>query len=142
MSTLQAAPILLLWLASFAMQAGAATVFAAGTDTVQACSFAVNPAAEIVGHLPYPADWKVVVVCNDNVWDTLMRQGKVNFISDYAFTFQPNRVTFIRAKVFLERMNYTPQQVLEHELGHILCTCDDEQVAWKRTARRRDASRQ
>ena len=76
-----------------------------------------------------------MVVCNEVVWDNLMRQDRVNFISDYAFTFQPNRVTFIRAKVFLEPMQYTPEQVLKHELGHILCKCDDEEVAWRWAAR-------
>jgi hypothetical protein len=63
MSTLKAGPILLLFLASFAVQGRAATVIAAGTKTVEACRFAVNPTAEIVSHLLYPADWKVVVVC-------------------------------------------------------------------------------
>src|ERR1700758_3507247 len=99
MSTLRAVCIVLLCLAPFA--APGATVIAAGTKTVEACGFAVNPAAQIISKLPYPANWKIVVVCNDNVWDTLMRQRRVNFISKYAFTFQPNGVTFIRAKVLL-----------------------------------------
>lgn len=107
-----------------------ATVLAAGTKTVEACAFAVNPAAEIVGQLPYPDDWKVVVVCNEIVWDMLMKQKNVDYLTDYAFTFQPNRVTFIRAKIFAERMPYTPEQVLRHELGHIICKCDDEDRAW------------
>jgi hypothetical protein len=105
-------------------------VIAAGAKTVDACSFAVKPTAEIVSHLPYPADWKVVVVCNENVWDTLMRQSKVEFISDYAFTLQANHVTFIRGRVFIERMRYTPEQTLKHELGHIMCKCDSEDKAW------------
>jgi hypothetical protein len=131
---LKAARIALLLLTWFAMQASATTVIAAGTKTVEACGFAVNPTAQIVGHLAYPADWRVVVVCNENVWGTLMRQETVNFASNYAFTFLPKHVTFIRAKVFLERMNYTPEQVLKHELGHIVCDCDDEEVAWRWTA--------
>ena len=131
MSRLKAVPILLFFFASFAVQGGAATVIAAGTKTVAACGFAVSPTALIVSHLPYPANWKVVVVCNENVWDILMRQDGVNFISNYAFTFQPNHVTFIRAKIFLESMEYTPEQVLKHELGHIECRCDDEDFAWK-----------
>ncbi len=141
MSTLKVVPILLLFLASFAKRGRAATVIAAGTKTVAACSFAVSPTAQIVSHLPYPANWKVVVVCNENVWDILMRQDRVNFISDYAFTFQPNHVTFIRAKVFLELMEYTPEQVLKHELGHIECRCDDEEVAWKWAASQLDVIR-
>ena len=108
----------------------AATVVAAGTKTVEACNFAVQPTFNIVKTLPYPADWKVVVVCNENLWDGLMKQANVDYISDYAFTYQPNRVTFIRAKVFAERMEYTPEQVLSHELGHIMCNCDDEDRAW------------
>ncbi|HKS75714.1 MAG TPA: hypothetical protein VJQ82_21055 [Terriglobales bacterium] len=122
--------VLLLLLTSLAAPGHAATVIAAGSKTVAACAAAVNPAAQILDHLPYPADWKVVVVCNENTWDMLMRQKGVNFISDYGFTFRPNHVTFIRAKVFLERMQYTPEQVLKHELGHIACSCDDEKVAW------------
>jgi len=43
MSRLKAAPILLFFFASFAMQGGAATVIAAGTKTVAACGFAVSP---------------------------------------------------------------------------------------------------
>lgn len=126
--------VLLLMLMSLAVLSEAATVIAAGTKTVAACGAAVKPAAQILDHLPYPADWKVVVVCNENTWDLLMRQKGVNFISDYGFTFRPNHVTFIRAKVFLERMQYTPEQVLKHELGHIACSCDDEKVAWSWTA--------
>src|SRR5262245_40002743 len=135
MSAPKAEVILLLLFASFATQSHAATVFAAGTKTVEACAFAVNPTAKIVSNLHYPAAWKIVVVCNENMWDTLMRQANVNFVSNYAFTFQPNHVTFIRAKIFLERMTYTPEQVLEHELGHIMCKRDGEAVAWKLATR-------
>ena len=123
------------------MQGRAATVIAAGTKTVASCGFAVCPTAQIVSYLPYPADWKVAVVCNENVWNTLMRQDRVNFISSYAFTFQPNHVTVIRSKVFLEPMEYTPEQVLKHELGHIECTCDDEEVARKWAASQLDVLR-
>jgi hypothetical protein len=131
MSTIKALSILLLFLALFVMKGHAATVIAAGTKTVGACRFAAEPTAEIVSELHYPADWKVVVVCNENVWDTLMRQDRVNFISDYAFTYRPNRVTFIRAKVFLAPMKYSPEQVLKHELGHMLCRCAEEEIAAK-----------
>ena len=27
-------------------------------------------------------------------------------------------------------MNYTPQRVLKHELGHNVCRCDNEDIAW------------
>src|SRR5215470_5266135 len=131
MSTLKAVCILLVCLAPLTGPTHAATVIAAGTKTVEACSFALDPAAKIVGRLPYPSDWKVVVVCNENVWDMLMKQSKVNYVSDYAFTYRPNRITFIRAKIFAERMKYSPEQVLKHELGHIVCKCDDEEVAWR-----------
>lgn len=123
-------PILAGVLLQTALRLYAATVIAAGTKTVEACAFAVNPAAEIVSQLPYPDDWKVVVVCNEILWDTLMKQKNLEYLTDYAFTFQLNRVTFIRAKVFAERMRYTPEQVLRHELGHIMCKCDDEDRAW------------
>lgn len=123
-------PILAGVLLQTALRLYAATVIAAGTKTVEACAFAVNPAAEIVSQLPYPDEWKVVVVCNEIVWDMLMKQKNVEYLTDYAFTFQPNRVTFIRARVFVERMRYTPEQVLRHELGHIMCKCDDEDRAW------------
>lgn len=131
MSRLKVLFLLILSIASFSAVSRAATVFAAGTNTVEACGFAVNPTARILGHLPYPPDWRVVVVCNENTWDELMRQERVNFVSNYALTFQPNHVTFIRAKVFLEPMHYTPEEVLRHELGHIVCGCDDEEEAWK-----------
>jgi hypothetical protein len=127
--------IRVLALVALGLHVHAATVIAAGTKSVAACGFAVNPAAEIVNRLQYPMDWKVIVVCNEIVWDTLMRQSSVNFVSKYAFTFRRNRVTFVRAKVFLERMTYTPEQVLDHELGHIACHCEDEEAAWKRATR-------
>jgi hypothetical protein len=43
MSKLKALPILLFFVASLAARVHAATVFAAGTKTVAACGFAVNP---------------------------------------------------------------------------------------------------
>lgn len=130
MSALKATFIVVLFLVSFVTPGRPATVIAAGTKTVEACGFAVNPTAEIVRQLPYPDGWKIVVVCNENMWDTLMRKSNVEFVSAYAFTFQPNHVTFIRARVFLERMRYTPKEVLRHELGHIVCKCDNEDKAW------------
>lgn len=130
MSALKAAPIVAVFIISLVGQGRAVRVLAAGTKTVEACRFAVSPAAEIVSRLPYPADWQVVVVCNENLWVMLMRQSHVQFISDYAFTVQPRRVTFIRSKVFQEHMRYTPEQVLKHEVGHILCRCDSEDKAW------------
>ncbi len=136
MSTLKLWTRLVICIASFTSLSRAVTVFAAGTNTVEACGFAVNPAARILGHLPYPSDWRVVVVCNENAWDQLMRQDRVNFVSNYAFTFQPNHVTFIRAKVFLEPMHYTPEQILRHELGHVVCRCDDEEAAWRWAAKK------
>ena len=135
MSILKALCIVHLCLAPFAAPGYAATVIAAGTKTIEACAFAVNPAAEIVSRMPYPADWKIVVVCNEIMWNMLMKRSKVNYISDYAFTYQPNRVTFIRAKVFAERMKYTPEKALKHELGHIMCKCDNEDVAWNWAAK-------
>lgn len=114
-----------------AMTSQAATVIAAGTNTVEACGFAVNPTAQLAGTLDYPADWKIVVVCNEVVWDGLMRQAKVNYVSDYAFTFQPTKVTFIRARVFTDMTKYRPRWVLAHELGHIVCRCDNEDKADK-----------
>ena len=122
-------PILLVFLRAV-LDLNAATVFAAGTKIVDNCAFAVKPAAEIVSHLPYPADWKIVVVCNEILWDALMKQKHVEYLTDYGFTIQSNHVTFVRAKVFAEPMHYTPAQVLKHELGHIMCKCDDEDKAW------------
>ena len=76
MSGRKAVSILLLFISSFGVKGYAATVIAAGTKTVAACSFAVTPTAEFVIHLPYPEDWKIVGVSRENVWDTLMRQDK------------------------------------------------------------------
>lgn len=60
-----------------------------------------------MSRLPYPADWKVVVVCNEVMWDGLMKQKRVEYLSDYAFTFQPKRVKFIRERSSLSALrNY------------------------------------
>jgi hypothetical protein len=100
--------------------ANAATIHATGVP-VSACA----PALAIINKLDYPGDWKVMVV-GEKLW----KDG--HFASELAVTDRAKHVTLIRAQAFTDLhftgRYITPRHVLAHELGHIVCDCNDE---WK-----------
>ena len=75
----------------------------------------------------YPADWSLVIVCNDVAWKALLQVADQRS-TQTAFTILEKKHTIIRGDIFnLRRSDY--RHTLAHELGHILGACDSEQVA-------------
>ena len=77
----------------------------------------------------WPSDWRIIVV-NERVWAKYMSQ--VDHQSLLAVTDRKQRITILRAAGVADP-NLTGhyielRHVLAHELGHVLCDCNDE---WK-----------
>jgi hypothetical protein len=121
--SLRLACILALLCSAFAQ---AATITAVGVPVI-----AAQPALVIVNALPdYPADWKIYVA-GEKQWAGLM--SKVDHTSQAAVTDRKQRTTIVRGLIFTDLpatgIHVTAQHVLAHELGHIMCNCDDEWTA-------------
>jgi len=100
--------------------------------TIQAVGFPVASAAPvlvIVNTLDYPADWNIYIA-GEKQWVNLMT--KVDHTSQLAVTDRKQRITVLRALALTDPnvtgKYVTAHHVLAHELGHIVCNCNDE---WK-----------
>jgi hypothetical protein len=115
--------VILLLLTSF-LPAQAATITAAGAPVSDA-----QTVLTIVNQLDFPADWKIYVA-GEKQWAGLMDQ--VDHTSQLAVTDRQKHITVLRAAGVndpnLTGHYITTKHVLAHELGHIVCNCDDE---WK-----------
>jgi hypothetical protein len=115
--------VILLLLASF-LPSQAATITAAGAPVSDA-----QAVLTIVNQLDFPADWKIYVA-GEKQWAGLM--DKVDHTSALAVTDRQKHITVIRALALTDPnvtgKYVTAKHVLAHELGHIVCNCDDE---WK-----------
>jgi hypothetical protein len=92
-----------------------------------------QPVLAIVNTLSdYPADWRIYVA-SEQQWAGLM--GKVDHTSRAAVTDRKQHITIVRGLLFTDiaatGVHVTAQHVLAHELGHIMCNCDDEWEAEK-----------
>jgi hypothetical protein len=92
------------------------------------CAFAVQPLLQELRSMPYPADWKFVVVCTDAEWDMVLRMADIRG-TDTAFTVLPKRTTVLRAAMFIHPLERGYKNTLLHELGHIQCNCMSEDKA-------------
>src|SRR5215471_175911 len=100
--------------------------------TIQAVGVPVAPATlalAIVNTLDYPADWHIYIA-GEKQWADLMT--KVDHTSQLSVTDRKQHVTVIRALALADpnatRKYVTAHHVLAHELGHIVCNCNNE---WK-----------
>jgi hypothetical protein len=115
---------LLCILATLCETSNAATIQAVGLPVASAA-----PALAIVNTLDYPADWHIYIA-GEKQWADLMT--KVDHTSQLAVTDRKQRITVIRALALADPnvtgKYVTAHHVLAHELGHIVCNCNDE---WK-----------
>jgi hypothetical protein len=124
--------IVLLSLLSVATQAQ--KIFVAGVKRAADCKFATKPLIHDLQAIRHAHDWTIVVVCNEVVWQRLRRKADAQG-TDTAFTNVQHRITVLNSLMYLEELplrgtaHHTPQLVLQHEYGHILCECDDEMSA-------------
>jgi hypothetical protein len=123
--------ILLLSLPTVATHAQ--TILVAGVKRAADCEFATKPLIADLHVVRYPHDWTIVVACNDIVWQRLQRKADVQR-TNTAFTYIQHGITVLNGLMYLEiplrgTDHRTPRLVLKHELGHIICGCDDEERA-------------
>ena len=116
---------LLCILATPCVTSNAATIQAVGLLAASAAPVALA----IVNTLDYPADWHIYIA-GEKQWADLMT--KVDHPSQLAVTDRKQRITVIRALALTDPnvtgKYVTAHHVLAHELGHIVCNCNDE---WK-----------
>jgi len=124
--------ILLLFAAPLASHAQ--HIFVAGVKQVTGCEFATRPLLADLQQLHYPSGWTIVVACNRLVWEQLRRNADA-METNTAFTNVAGHFTVLNGEIYREMLplrgteQRTPGLVLKHELGHIVCSCDEEAVA-------------
>jgi hypothetical protein len=107
-----------------------------GVPTVDKCAFATKPLIQDLKGISFPKDWTIAVACTQAIWDRLQRK-RDDFNTVTAFTNLKGRLTVLNGAIYLQPVplpgtnHWTPRSVLTHELGHILCNCDDEAKADK-----------
>jgi hypothetical protein len=74
--------------------ASAVTIQTAGTPTNKACKKTI----------PYPSDWTIVLVCNDDLGDSLQKRLDATN-TDTAFTIRDKRLTVIRGEIFRQHIS-------------------------------------
>lgn len=123
--------IVLLSLAS--ISTNAQKILVAGVKHLSSCEFATRPLLADLKGTPFPADWTIVVACNQVVWEEIKQKADA-LRTETAFTNLQKRITVInggiyRATLPLLGVHKSPQLVLRHEAGHIICVCNDEEAA-------------
>jgi len=117
-----------------------------GVHTADMCAFATKPLIRDLKGIGFPKDWTIVVACTPDVWERLRRKGDA-FNTVTAFTYVESRNTVLNGAIYQQSLplqgtvHLTPRSVLEHELGHILCNCDDEAKADNEGAKSEKAQR-
>ena len=109
-------------------------IFVAGVKTVVGCNFAVRPLIADLHAVRFPNDWIIILACTPSAWNYLQTKADARD-THTAFTNLRAHITVVNAAIYLEALplrytaHRTPRSVLEHERGHILCRCSDEQKA-------------
>ncbi len=100
-----------------------------GVDKVSDCKTQLAELQEELKNLKYPADWTVAVTCTPNYWEDALRSFGYPRTNS-AFTLLHAKVTVLNGEIFKE-LQPVYRRVIAHELGHILCGCDEEATADK-----------
>ena len=82
----------------------------------------------------FPADWTVYVACDPGTWQSIeQRVGGVN--TSAALTDRKHKFTIVNGMMYNPLFSFagyvqkTPERVLRHEVGHIICNTSSEDVA-------------
>ena len=124
----------ILLLSALSIASHAQRVYVTGVKRVTNCEFATRPLIADLQELRYPKEWNILVACNRLVWERLQRNADA-FETKTAFTNLQGRLTVLNGEIYQEMPplrgtdHRTPRLVLKHELGHIICGCDDEERA-------------
>lgn len=123
----------ILLLFALPLSSHAQRILVVGAKRVASCDFATRPLMHDLRTAHYPVEWTIVVACNQVVWEQL-RQKADALQTNTAFTNLKKRITVINGDIYRATLpllgaRRTPELVLQHEMGHILCGCDDEEAA-------------
>lgn len=127
-------PLAILILFSFLAftQGHAATVSGLNTKP-ERCS-AMAPLLADLNTAQFPADWTVYVTCDPGTWQSIeQRVGGVN--TGAAFTDRKQKFTIVNGMMYKPLFSFasyvqkTPERILRHEVGHIICNTSSEDVA-------------
>ena len=82
----------------------------------------------------FPADWTVYVACDPGTWQSIeQRVGGVN--TSAALTDRKRKFTIVNGMMYNPQFSFasyvqkTPERILRHEVGHIICNTSSEDVA-------------
>ena len=83
--------------------------------------------------VPYPVDWTIIVACNQVAWKQVQQKADA-LQTNTAFTNLRDRITVINGDIYLAVLplpgaHRNPKIILQHEAGHIICNCDNEDMA-------------
>lgn len=123
----------ILLLSMLPVAAPAQKILVAGVKQVASCEFAVRALQADLRTMDFPKDWTFVIACTQIAWEKLQRKADT-LQTNTGFTNVQGRITVINARIYFEMpplsgtTHPTPQLVLQHERGHIVCGCNDE---WK-----------
>jgi hypothetical protein len=82
----------------------------------------------------FPSDWTVYVACDIGTWQAVLRKADVR-LTDAALTDRAHKLTIINGAMYSPSFSFdaytqkTPERVLRHELGHIICNTSKEEIA-------------
>ena len=82
----------------------------------------------------FPADWTVYVACDSGTWQSIeQRLGGLN--TGAALTDRKQKFTIVNVMMYNPQFSFasyvqkTPERILRHEVGHIICNTSSEDVA-------------
>lgn len=129
--------ILLLSVSGAVAQANAAVkVVLVGVKIPRECP-ALAPLATDLKGVKFPDGWTIYVACTDGAWDDAGRRLDTLGKTNAGITSRAAHFTIINGAVYSPTFDWTGthqrtgKEVLMHELGHILCRCNDEDKANK-----------
>ena len=121
--------ILLLSMLPSSMQAQ--RILVVGVRQRTECEFATRPLQADLRKVSFPKDWTLLVACNSVAWQNLRRRADA-LQTNTAFTNMAGHLTVLNGAIYRDMPPLrgtaflTPSGVLKHELGHIVCACNDE----------------
>src|SRR5947209_7866176 len=73
------------------------------------CQPFADEAKEYTKRLPIPSGWTIYIVCDEASWDSLSRTWDLSSHTKTAFSVPTKKLTVLRGKIFLERINEGPE---------------------------------
>ena len=96
---------------------------------------ALQPLLADLNTMQFPSDWTVYVACDALTWQNILVRSDLVSKTSAAFTDRARKFTIINGMMYTATFTFqrytqkTPQRVLMHELGHIICDSPSEDVA-------------